>query len=65
MCEKCGPVVDRKRGVGCSQETKEMPTKGLNGPLRGVGAFLVWGDELVGDALVVKVGKKGCGGFVV
>jgi hypothetical protein len=40
-----------------SQETKEMPTKGLNRPFRGVGAFLVWGDWLVGDALVVEVGK--------
>ncbi len=27
LCEKGGPVVDRKRGVGCSQETKEMPPK--------------------------------------
>jgi hypothetical protein len=42
-----------------------MPPERLNGPFCGVGAFLVWGDELVGDALVVKVGKKGCGGFVV
>ncbi len=62
---KGGPVVDGERGVSCSQETKEVPTKSLNGAFCGVGAFLVWGDKLVGDVLVVEVGKQGRRAFVV
>ncbi len=60
-----GPVVDGERGVSCSQETKEVPTKSLNGAFCGVGAFLVWGNQLVGNVLVVEVGEQGHRGFVV
>ena len=45
--------------MSCSQETEEVPTKGLDGAFRGVGAFLVGGYWLVGDVLVVEVGKQG------
>ena len=51
--------------MSCSQETEEVPTKSLNGAFCGVGAFLVWGDKLVGDVLVVEVGKQGRRAFVV
>jgi hypothetical protein len=63
--EKGGPVVDREGGVSCSQETKEMPTKSLDGTFCGVGSNLVWGNQLEGDVLVVEVDKQGRGGFVV
>ena len=51
--------------MGCSQETEEVPPKGLDGAFRGVGAFLVGGYWLVGDVLVVEVGKQGLRGFVI
>ncbi len=50
--------------MSCSQETEEVPTKGLDGTFRGVGAFLVGGYWLVGDVLVVEVGTQGLRGFV-
>jgi hypothetical protein len=42
-----------------------VPTKSLNGAFCGVGAFLVGGDQLVGDVLGVEVGKQGHRSFVV
>ncbi len=63
--KNCGPVVDGERGVSCSQKTDEVPAKSLNSAFCGVGAFLVWGNQLVGDVLMVEVGKQGLRSFVV
>ncbi len=51
--------------MSCSQETEEVPTKSLNGAFCGVGAFLVGGDQLVGNVLCVEVGEEGRRSFVV
>ena len=51
--------------MSCSQETEEVPTKSLNDAFCGVGAFLVGGDQLVGNVLCVEVGKQGHRSFVV
>ena len=51
--------------MSCSQETEEVPTKSLSGAFCGVGAFLVGGDQLVGNVLCVEVGEEGRRSFVV
>ncbi len=51
--------------MSCSQETEEVPTKSLNDAFCGVGAFLVGGDQLVGNVLCVEVGEEGHRSFVV
>ncbi len=51
--------------MSCSQETEEVPAKSLYGAFCGVGAFLVWGDQLVGNVLCVEVGEEGRRSFVV
>ena len=49
-------MVDRERGVSCSQDAKEVPAEGLDGAFGGVGAFVIGGNELVGNLVSVEVG---------
>jgi hypothetical protein len=49
-------VVDRERGVSGSQDTEKVPAESLDGAFGGVCAFVIGGDELVGNLVSVKVG---------
>jgi hypothetical protein len=59
------PVIDRERGMGSCQETEKVSAEGLNSTFSSISAFVVGGNELIGDIFGLKVGEQGLGGFIV
>jgi hypothetical protein len=50
-------VVDGERGVRSGQEAEEVSAEGLDCTFSNIGAFLVGGNELVGNLFGLKVGE--------